>query len=174
MDSRLIPTEYIAQVFGGVAIVMSLIVYSRKKKTHLLTFKAVQDLCWLSHYLLLSAYSAAATSALCVVRSAVFYRTGKETRSSKLPLAIFLALYALSAVLTWKSVFSIFPAVSSSISTVAFWMKNPNHTRVLAISAALCTLTYNITVAHSLSVYVGVSFTILTSVASLIAQRKKS
>ena len=83
-------------------------------------------------------------------------------------LLLFLLLYAVSALLTWKSIFSILPAISSSISTVAFWMKNPKHTKILAIFAALCTLSYNITVANSVSVYIGVSITILTSVTSLL------
>ena len=62
----------LAQVFGFGALASSVIIYSRKTKRNLLIFKAVQDVCWCIHYLLLSCYSAAATSAICVTRSMVF------------------------------------------------------------------------------------------------------
>lgn len=160
--------KQIAQIFGFLAICCSLIIYSRNDRKKLLTFKCIQDICWCSHYLLLSAWSAAATSALCISRSLVFYKSREKGKSGKMMLFLYLGLYAISALLTWKSIFSIFPAVSSSFSTVAFWMKNPKHTKLLAICAATCTLIYNLTTAHSLSVYIGVAITVSTSVSSLL------
>ncbi|MBQ6824047.1 MAG: YgjV family protein [Clostridia bacterium] len=81
--------------------------------------------------------------------------------------------YTPSAALTWKNVFSILPALSSSVSTFAFWMKEPRHTKMLAILASSITLTYNITAAHSPSVYVAVSITMLTSIVSLVLYFRK-
>ena len=159
--------EFIAQFFGVLAITSSLIIYSRKTRGKLIFFKSLQDLFWVVHYLLISAYSAAATNALCFVRESVFYRV-KNKKWDKLLLVVFLMLYMLSAFFTWKNIFSIFPAVSSSVSTVAFWVKNPRNTKKLALVAATCTLIYNITLAQSLAVYVGVAFTIITSIISLL------
>ena len=166
--------EWIAQGLGGIAIVSSIIIYSRKTRKKLLIFKSVQDICWFLHYILLAAFSAAATSALCVFRSFVYYNNDKKFAKSKLWLPIFLTLYAISAIFTWKGIFSIFPAMSSSVSAVAFWMKNPRHTKMLAILASTCTLIYNVTIAHSISVYIGVTFTITTSLLSLILPILKS
>ncbi|MBQ7039239.1 MAG: YgjV family protein, partial [Clostridia bacterium] len=114
---------------------------------------------------------AAATNGLCFVRESVFSRV-KNKKYDKILLGVFLALYLLSAVLTWKNIFSIFPAVSSSISTVAFWLKNPRTTKKLSVCAATCTLVYNLMLAQSFSVYVGVAFTITTSIVSLIKTHK--
>ena len=69
--------------------------------------------------------------------------------------------------------FSILPALSSSVSTFAFGMKEPRYTKMLAILASSITLSYNLTVAHSPSVYVAVSITMLTSVVSLLIQSKQ-
>ena len=162
----------IAQIFGALAICCSLIIYSRTDRKKLIVFKCIQDVFWLTHYALLSAFSAAATSTLCIARSVVFYRRKDTDKKSKVLLPIFLSLYALSAILTWKNVFSILPAIGSSISTVAFWMKNPRHTKLLSVLASSCTLAYNVTVAHSVSVYVGASLTILTALFSLMTQEK--
>lgn len=157
----------IAQTFGFLAILSSVIIYSRKTRAKILFYKSMQDACWFTHYILISAYSAAATSILCFVRAILFYRL-KEKKGDKLVLIIFLVLYALSAMLTWKNIFSIFPAVSSSISTVAFWLRKPIHTKILAILASCSTLLYNLMIAHSISVYVGASISIITSVISII------
>ena len=165
--------KYIAQIFGALAICCSLIIYSRKERKKLLIFKCVQDICWCTHYLLLSAFTAAATSALCVTRSIAFYASPKKDKKSIIILFVYLALYALSAALTWKNAFSILPAISSSISTIAFWMKKPSQTKVLSIFASCCTVGYNIAVAHSISVYVGAAITITTSIISLIVGAKK-
>lgn len=159
--------KMIAQIFGALAIATSLIIYSRKTRGKLILFKSLQDIFWVVHYLLIPEYSAAATNGLCFVRESVFYRV-KNQKWDRILLFCFLALYLLSAVLTWKNIFSLFPAVSSSISTVAFWVKNPRNTKKLAIIAASCTLVYNITLANSVAVYIGVAFTIFTSVFSLL------
>lgn len=161
----------IAQIFGFAAICSSIIIYSRKTRDKLIFFKSLQDLFWVVHYSLISAYSAAATNALCFVRESVFSRV-KNKKWDKILLAVFLMLYLLSAVLTWKNIFSIFPAVSSSISTVAFWSKNPRTTKKLSICAATCTFIYNLMLAQSVSVYVGVAFTAITSIVSLVKKDK--
>jgi hypothetical protein len=165
--------NWIAQIFGTLAICCSLIIYSRNDRKKLLIFKCIQDICWGTHYLLLATYPPAATSALCICRSLAFYGRPKEEKKSKWILILFLALYALSACLTWKDMFSILPAISSSISTVAFWMKKTRHTKILAIFASLCTLSYNIAVAHSVSVYIGVTITMVTSLISLLTSEKR-
>lgn len=169
MDQAVIsPLYWIAQAIGCIAVACSLIIYQRKTRKGILGFKLVQDVSWLTHYLLIAAYSAAATSGLCICRGLVFYNSDKRLGKSRWWLPIFLCLYAISALLTWKNPYSILPAVSSSLSTVAFWMKKPQYTKLISIFASLCTLTYNITQAHSLIVYVGVTFTITSALGSLL------
>lgn len=163
-----------AQIFGTVAILSSLIIYQQNTKRCILLCKMVQDVSWFCHYVILNCYSAAATSLLCIVRAAVFYRKEKNEKNSKILLIIFIILYLLSAVLTWKSVYSIFPALSSSLSTVAFWVKNPRNTKIIAVFASLCTLVYNITVSRSISVYIGITLSIAPALYSLFIYPKIS
>ena len=160
--------EILAQLFGIGAITSSIIIYSRKDRRNLLRFKAIQDICWGIHYLLLACYSAAASSGICFTRSFVFYNSEKKWAKSRLWVVAYIAFYLVSAVMTWQNIFSILPACASCVSTVAFYRKNPAHTKALQIIASLITLSYNILQSHSLSVYLGVSLTISTSVISLI------
>ena len=134
------PQYWIAQVIGGIAVACSLIIYQCKTRKGILAFKLVQDVSWLTHYLLIAAFPAAATSSLCICRGLIFYHSDKKIGKSPLWLPLFLCLYALSAALTWKNAFSIFPAISSSLSTVAFWMKKPHYTKIISIFASLCTV----------------------------------
>ena len=157
----------IAQIFGFIAIGSSLVIYQQKKRKNILIFKSVQDICWFSHYMILAAYSAAATSGICFVRAMV-YNSEKPFLKKKIWLFVFLVFYITSAIFTWNGIFSIFPAFSSSLSTVAFWLKNVNYTKMLSIVASLSTLVYNINVSQSVAVYVGVTFTITSSLTSLI------
>ena len=164
----------IAQILGGGAVLSSLIIYQQKKRSRLLIFKLIQDVCWCLHYLILNAYSAAATSFICISRSVVYVNNDKKIFSSRLWLLFYVLLYAVSAVITWQGIFSIFPAVSSILSSIGFWLKNVRHTKMISICASLCSLIYNINVSHSVAVYVGVTITVTTSLFSIIRDVRES
>ena len=159
----------VAQIFGFIAIGISLFVYSRRKREHILICKLTQDLTWAMHYLLLGAYSAMATNLICAGREVTFYNPKIKPLLNQLLTVAFISFYVASAIITWKNVFSIFPATSSIISTLAFRLKNPVKIKLLAIPSSLCTLVYNITTSHSISVYVGISITLTTITVSLIS-----
>ena len=160
--------EIITQIFGIIALSCSFIIYQQKTRKRILSFKLLQDVCWCLHYFLLGAYSASVTSAICTTRSLVYFNNDKKFFASKIWLFLYVGLYATSAILTWQSVFSIFPATSSIISTFGFWLKNPKHTKIFAIFASTCSLIYNITVAHSPSVYIAVAFSITSAIISIV------
>ena len=160
--------EIITQILGIIALSCSFIIYQQKTRKRLLSFKMLQDVSWCLHYLLLGAYSASATSAICTTRSIVYFNNDKKFFKSRIWLFLYVGLYVASAILTWQSIFSIFPATSSIISTFGFWLKNPKHTKILAIFASTCSLIYNITVAHSPSVYIAVAFSIISAIISIV------
>jgi len=158
-----------AQIFGFMAIGISLFVYSRRKREHILICKLTQDMVWAIHYCLLGAYSAMATNLICAGREITFYNPKVKPFVNRCLTLIFISFYLVSALITWKNIFSIFPALSSIISTLAFRLKNPIRIKLLAIPSSLCTLIYNITTSHSVSVYVGITITLTTISVSLIS-----
>lgn len=165
--------EVLAQVFGFGALAASLIIYSRKKKSSLLLFKAVQDIFWCIHYLLLSCFSAAGTSAICVSRSFVIYHCEQKGKKSRWAMAAYLLFYGVSVFFTWQNAFSLLPVLASCTSTVAFFQKKLTHTKLLQILASCITLTYNILWSHSLTVYLGVALTVTTATVSLLKTRNQ-
>ena len=163
--------EITAQILGFCAIGVSFIVFTQTSHRKMLVFKALQDILWLVHYIILGCGSAAAASFLCVSRSSVFFICDEKGIKSRLPLYIYIVLYALSAALTWQGIFSIFPALASILSAIAFWCKSHVQTKLLTFCASASTLVYTIAVSHSLSVYVGLAVTVSSSAYSLIKTR---
>lgn len=162
----------LSQLFGTCAILCSLIIYSRRNKTKVLIFKCTQDICWLIHHLLLSAFPAAATSGLSITRSLAFYKDTREKSNDRIVLFLYIFLYAISAVMTWKNIFDFLPALSSILSTIAFWQKDVRYTKLLMIFASVCTLLYNVMVTNSITLYIGATITILTALISLLVNLK--
>ena len=160
--------ELLAQVFGFTAIADSFFIYQQTKRRNILILKILQDLCWMIHYALLSCWSAAATSMICTFRGVVFYNNDKKWGKSIFWLFGFVSLYIVSSIFTWTDFFCLFPALGSSLSAVAFWMKNPRHTKILSLFASACSLTYNITHSQSPAVYIGVCITVTSCIISLI------
>ncbi len=160
--------NYIAQLFGFSAIGISFLVYSRKKRRHILICKLLQDIFWMLHYFLLGTYSAAVTNMICATREILFFSESPRISKTKTITFTFIAFYLVSAILTWKNVYSIFPALSSTFSAIAFSFKKPIYTKLIAIPSSLCTLVYNITTSHSVSVYVGITISLGTLCFSLV------
>lgn len=97
----------------------------------------------------------------------MFYNSNKKWANSKFWVAAYIAFYGVSAVLTWQNAYSLLPALASCTSTVAFYLKRPEHTKLVQIVASLITLSYTVLQSHSLTVYLGVSLTIITALISL-------
>lgn len=164
--------KIIAQIIGFIAVGSSLVVYSQKKRRYLLLAKTAQDVAWLLHYLLLGCLTPAVTSGVNITRSLVFVSSdGKKEAKSRIWLPVYIAVYIACAPLTWKNAFSVLPVAASVISTVCFYVRDIRVTKILAIAASSVTLSYNIFVSHSLSVYIGASITIVTALVSLISGR---
>ena len=50
----------------------------------------------------------------------------------------------ISAIFTWKSIFSVLPACASLLSVVSFWIGNPKLTRVFQLPISVAFLIYDI------------------------------
>lgn len=162
----------LSELLGGIAIAISVVIYSRKQRSKLLIFKGIQDTLFVCHYALRGSYTAAVTSAICIVRSVIYaQRDRKKWASSVLWLILFLVLFGCSAALTWKNIYSLFPAVSSSLSSFAFRCRDPRNAKKIQIVASCCTLVYNIFINQSITVYLAAGVTILTSLYSIFTTK---
>ena len=131
-------------VFGILGILVSFIIYQQKNRGGLLVSKLIGDVIWFVHYVLIGAYTGAAISIIAIARELVFMHREKKWANSPLWLVLFLALSALSGVITWKNIFSIFPCVASALAVISFWIGKPRVSRILAYPITISMLTYNV------------------------------
>jgi hypothetical protein len=134
----------LSYVFGILGILVSFIIYQQKTRGGLLVSKLIGDAIWFVHYVLIGAYTGAAISIIAIVRELVFMHREKKWANSPLWLVLFLALSALSGVITWKNLYSIFPCVASALAVISFWIGKPRLSRILAYPITISMLTYNV------------------------------
>lgn len=156
--------DMLAKIFGFIGIACTVIIYQQKTRNGLLISKLVSDVIWFLHYFLLGAYSGAAVAVIAMARELIFMNRSKPWAKSRWWLVFFLVLSGACAVLTWKNVSSILPAMGSIISIIGFWIGSPRLSRFLSFPTAACMLSYDI-ICGSVA---GIFNEILTVVSSII------
>ncbi len=141
--------EIIAQVLGGIALVIGFLMYIFKSRGLILIFKGISDLLWASNYLLSQMYVACIVSVICVIRSIVFYfRDKRSDKQNTAWLIVFLILVFLSPCydifVLKKQAYVLLPAIGSIIAVFAFYQKKPNMVRLLGIISSVPWLIYTI------------------------------
>lgn len=163
----------ISNIIGMLGIFANTMIYQQKYGKNLILWKLFSDILWVLHYFSLSAYTGCAIAAIGIFREIIFYNNKKSWAKSNLWFVIFLLCSILSALFTWKSIFSILPAIASVISVISFWKKKPGLSRILAYPISLSMLTYDV-ICNS---YVGIInelLTILSVTIGTIRYKKKN
>ena len=154
----------IINLIGALGVTANMLVYQQKSSKNLLIVKLISDFLWATHYFLLSANAAMAIAIIGIFREIVFYNQKKKWAKSNLWLVFFLSCSVVSAILTWKSFFSILPGIASFISVISFWSNNPRLSRYLAFPISVSMLIYDIT-CHS---YMGITNDILILISATV------
>lgn len=132
------------QFIGYIAMAVSVMIYFRRRRKDILIMKLITDVLWAMHHLLILSYTAAMTTSMAIFREIVFYNYDKNWAKSKWWRVGFSALFVAAALFTWKDYFSIVPAVSSVLTTVAFGSKKLSFTRTFAFAASVGMMIYGI------------------------------
>ena len=111
----------------------------------MVALKLLDDLLWVTHFLLIGGTTAAMTTGVAVFREIVFYFKGQK-RWARSPLwAVgFSCAFAACAPLSWVDFFSIFPAMASVASTWVFWVNRTQAGKLIQLPSAICMLVYSI------------------------------
>ncbi len=158
--------DIIGHISGFAAMIMSWLVFIQYERKNRLMFKLVSDMLWTAHYTMLSSYSAAAVTLIAIFRECVFYNYDKRWAKSNLWSGAFLLMFIVSTAVTWKNAFSLIPAVSTVLTTIAFRSGNITITRLLAFSASVGMLIYGI---HCNSIAVIINECVTESVIAIVA-----
>ena len=162
--------EWIAQALGVLGTVVCLVCFHWNKQKNILRTKLLIDVIWGAHYFLLGAYAGFCTNMICLVRELVFLNREKKLFRSNIWLLVFVLCNWVCAALTWKGVFSLLPALASTLATYSFWQEKVKTTRFIALGNNCLMLTYNLCVG-SYSGILNEALAFLSTLSALIIHR---
>ncbi len=135
----------IAQVIGGVALLLSVISFQQKDRSKILFIQIFSTIFYSLHFFLLTAFTGAAMNIITVLRSYVFYQKEKKDWANKKAwLYFFLILILIGCAVTWRSIWSIFPTMALAIGTIAYWQNNPKDVRAISLLSRPLWIIYSI------------------------------
>ena len=158
--------QIFAQILGFIGVGINLLIYQQKDQNRVLIFKFLSDILWAVHYFCLGAFSGTAIACIGIFREGTFMLFKKNCKKW---LFLFMLLAIGSVFLTWKNIFSIFPAAASILSVLSFWQKSAKNTRLLAFPISICMGIYSFASAS----WSGVSNELLTIGSAAIGLIRK-
>lgn len=165
--------QILAQIFGLVGITVFLLCFQFKEMKTARKIKMAVDIIWAIHYFLLGGYSAFAINVICFFREIVFINSDKKFFSGKIWLYIFILFNLTSAIVTWKNLFSILPAITACIATYSFWQKNIKRARILALTNNVIMETYDLTMENiSYMGLIGETLAFIAVLSAIIRTRR--
>ena len=138
-----------AYIFSQVCAIISLVLlsitfYLKNKKLIVFLVGARGIVCVLQ-FLLLGAYSGAATYVVCIIQAIWFYFNEKKGNTKDyISLFTLLGLFVVSCILTYQNWISILPAFAMMVYCYSVWQPSIKIYRWLSMIISPCMLTYNI------------------------------
>lgn len=134
----------IAQSIGFIGLLCGVLSFQNKRRKGILFFLILSCLSYFFHFLLLGALTGSVMNLVGALRNFVFYQRGKDWANKKIWLYLFMVVYILSTIFTWKNYFSLLPLVAALIGSVSLWMNEPRRTRLMMLTTPPCWFTYNL------------------------------
>lgn len=165
---------WIGQGVGVLAMIESFFIYQIADRRKMVAAKLIDDVLWVTHFLLIGGYTGALTTGIAIFREIVFYFRGERKWASSVWWAVgFSILFASCAPLTWSNIFSIFPATASVVSTWVFWVKDTTLGKLIQLPSAVCMFIYDI-VCRSYSGTLTQIITLTSIILFFVKKRAKS
>ncbi len=166
--------DIITQFFGVGAMLALGAIYQQKDRKRLLIAKLSADVCWVIHYLLLSAYGGAIPNFLGIFRELVFMQREKHGWANKIFFPIFFILCGWGiGIFTFSSPINILPIAASTFVTISLWLKVPNLTKIISVPVCISFLIYDVFVGS----YIGIlneSISIISIIIYFIKENGKN
>lgn len=134
----------LAQILGGIALILVCVGYFLKKKAHLLITQLVANFFYASAFIVVGGYVAGALTMISVARCVYLYIA--EKRCFKYTyhfLPMFIALYVTLTIIFWDSPWDILPLITSTLFTIGLTVKNLQTVRYVLIVPNVILIFYN-------------------------------
>ena len=144
--------EIIAQVFGILAFIASVVSFQMKTYRQILWVQTLCTVLFVIHFLLLArcgqadAVTGAVLNGISTIRDVILLATeGKRTQKHTAILAAVFALAVVAVgVLTWSSWVSLLFIIAMVLNTVALSIPDPNKVRVVIMASAPFACAYDV------------------------------
>lgn len=161
------PKFWIATGIGVLGMAACIMIFQQTERKKMLIWKMIADSLWLIQYVLLGAYGGVGTTAVAVLRGAVFLKWDPRQKGGKLVLTAFLIISVAVGLLTWKNAFNLFSMAASVIAIVSFWIGNPKLSRILAFPISTSMLIYDVAYLSIMGIF-NESFSMISSLIGII------
>ena len=138
--------KYIAsQIFAIGALIISIILAFRKRKSSILFFSSLSFLFFAVQYLLLSGYTGCIMNLIYIIDSLILFI--QEKQGKKPNVITFISLLILGAVgliITWNGILTALIAFAYLIYLISVWQSSVTVYKWLTIITIICWTIYNI------------------------------
>ena len=173
--------ETVAQVFGILAFLTSVVSYQLKTYRQILWTQLLCVSLFVIHFLLLmrcgqpDAVTGAVLNGVSAVRDVILLATeGKRTRKQTAILAVvFSAVVVVVGVLTWSSWVSLLFIIAMVLNTVALSIPDPNMVRVFIMLSAPFACAYDV-LTSSIGGTINEVVSFLSALTAFIRCRRKA
>ncbi len=131
-----------SQIFAFLAFVVSIYAYQRNTKKKILSTMIIANTLNLVHYAILNAYSGCITKVVGFFRDLAIVKKGK--RKANWLLIVFIVIYLIVTVLTYKGLYSLLPLLAASIYICGIWNGKELTIKKTAFVCYFFWLAYNI------------------------------
>lgn len=129
---------------GFIALFFVILSFQSKGRDKILFFQFFSSIFYFLNLFLIGALTGAITMMFGIFRNYVFLHKGKKNWASHpVWLFLFLGIFIISGILTYKNVFSILPIAGMCLGTICFWMTNPSYIRWIAALTPPLWITYD-------------------------------
>ena len=152
----------LSQVIVFAAYVTLGVTYFVRTKKAVLIYMTVAGGLFLTHYVLLAAWTAVAVNGVCVLRNLWFYYNDRTNKNHEyISLFTCIALLLGFSLVTYATPWDLLSLVAGVATTWGVWQKNVQIYRYTMIFNSACWITYNI--------YLGSIFAIIGEIALLVS-----
>lgn len=163
--------EFIGQIFGLIAVVISFVAYQMPTQKKILFMNMLVTVAILLNYAFLGATTGVILNVVCFIRNIIFMNRDKKFFSYKFYPYLLMVIIGGLSFLTSEGAHSILITIGLIINTFALSLTNPQATRYcMAISCSFI-FAYNIFV-FSIGGMINEAVAIISSVIGIIRYRK--
>ena len=139
-------------LFGVLATITKVSEYQMKKRDKIFIFAIVASCCWLTYFLLQGDFVSAFGNLIVVLQVLVFrLRSTHKWANSIFWLFFFIAIQLTTSLISFKTVYDIFPIVGGVLCTISYFVMKEKHYRYIAFFACTCWLLNSVTKGYLLA-----------------------